>query len=147
VANWQLKKELEKIEGKYRNVNDPLSKQKEIDELIRFAEKVKKHVSEENWKEIPIDPNDQTELQKMIVNTPPYPKGFKFFKDFAETLIKDPKTGMYWSRHHGMPTLPPEWNKDKVEYSMQKYETGPYDYSRGWLYNFLKWILRFGSST
>jgi hypothetical protein len=144
LVNWKLKKELGLIERKYREKNDPVSKQKEIDELIEFVEKLRKHVSEENFKEIPIDSEKQTELQKIIVNTPPFPNNLDFFKDFAKTLVQDPETGMYWSRHHGMPTLPPEWQKDAVEYVMD--QDVPYDYSRGWLYNFLRWILNFGST-
>jgi hypothetical protein len=145
LAKWILKKELAKIEGKYRHISDLDSKKREIDEITKYAEKVIKHVSEENWKEIPTNPEQQTEIQKIIVNTPPFPKGFSFRKDFAKTLFQDPKTGMYWSKHYGMPTLPPEWEEQSVEKSME-HERGPYDYSRGWLYNTIMWFLRFGSS-
>jgi hypothetical protein len=136
IAEWKQKKELGLIERKYRHMNDPISKQKEIEELIRYADKVKKHLSVENWKEIPTDPEQQTEIQKIIVNTPPYPKEFDYLKRFAETLVQDPETGMYWSKSSGAPTLPPEWDKDSIDYEMEKQY--PYDYSRGWFYNFLK---------
>lgn len=142
IAEWKLKKELGLIERKYRHLDDPVSKQKEIDELIQFADKVKKHLALENWKEIPTDPEQQTEIQKIIMNTPEYPKSFEFFKEFAKTLVQDPETGMYWSKVSGRPTLPPEWNKDRIEYSFD--QDVPNDYSRGWLYNFLKNFFRRG---
>jgi hypothetical protein len=134
-AEWKLKKELALIERKYRYVNDPVSKQKERDELIQYADKVKKHLAVENWKEIPTDPEQQTEIQKIIMSTPPYPKSFDNFKRFAETVVQDPETGMYWSKISGKPTEPPEWHKDTIEHQM--HEQYPYDYSRGWFYNFL----------
>jgi hypothetical protein len=136
IAEWKLKKELALIERKYRDKYDPVSKQKEIEELIRYADKVKKHLSVENWKEIPADPEQQTEIQRIIMNTPPYPRGFNSFKEFAKTVVQDPETGMYWSNISGAPTLPPEWQKDTIEYEMDKQY--PRDYSRGWFYNFLK---------
>ncbi len=143
LLEWKLRKELALLERKYPHNNDPAAKQNEVNELVQLAERLRQHLSEDNFKEIPTDPEQQTGIQKIIVNTPPFPKDLDFVKDFAKTLVQDPDTGMYWSRHHGMPTLPPEWKKDAVEYVMDK--DVPYDYSRGSLYNFLRWILHFGS--
>lgn len=139
---WKLKKELGLIERKYKYINDPVSRQKEIDELLQFAEKLKKHVSKENFKEIPNVPEQQTELQKLIVNAPPIPKGSSFIKNYIDWVVKDPETGMYYSKISGEPTMPPEWEKDSLEYSMDFSSDVQYDYSRGWLYNFLRGLLR-----
>lgn len=141
LINWKLKKELALIERKYKDKNDPVSRQKEMDELIGFAEKLRKHVAEENYKEIPLDPEKQTEIQKIIMNTPPFPKGFDVLKNFAKTVVQDPETGMYWSTRTGTPELPPEWQKDELEYTMDSTSSLKYDYSRGWFYNLLRKLI------
>jgi hypothetical protein len=143
LINWKLKKELGLIERKYRDKNDPLSKQKEIDDLVQYAEILRKHMAYENMKMIPEDPEKQTEIQKIIWNAPPFPERFDWTKDYAKTLVQDPETGMYWSKHTGMPKLPPDWEGDQVEMMMDR--DVPRDYSRGRFYNFLRWILHFGS--
>ena len=143
LINWKLNKELGLIEKKYRYKNDPESKQKEIDELVEFAEKLKKHMSYENMKIIPEDPKKQTEIQKIIMNTPPFPEKFEWIKNYAKTLVQDKETGMYYSLQTGMPKLPPDWQGDQLE--MLADRDVPRDYSRGWFYNLLRWILYFGA--
>ena len=62
LIEWKLKKELDITERKYRSKNDSIAKQKEREELIEFAERLKKHVLE-NYKPIPEDPDKQTEME------------------------------------------------------------------------------------
>lgn len=145
LIEWKLKKELDIIERKYRSKNDPMTKQKEREELIAFAEKLKKHVLE-NYKPIPEDPDKQTEIQKLIVKAPPFPQNYDYVRNFAKTLIKDPETGMYWSIPKGTPELPPDWKKDQLEYRMEFSGSTPRDYSRGWFYNLLRKIFLAGDA-
>lgn len=137
LIEWKLKKELDMIERKYRSKNDPIAKQKEREELIAFAEKLKKHVVD-NYKPFPEDPDKQTDIQKLIINAPPFPEDFDYVKDFAKTLVKDPSTGMYWSIATAAPELPPDWKKDKLDYTMEFSGSTAHDHSRGWFYNLLK---------
>lgn len=142
--NWKLKKELGLIEKKYRYKNDPVSRQKERDELIEFVKKLRKHIVDNNV-EIPEDPDKQSEIQKLIVNAPPFPQGFDYYNNYAKTLLKDKETGMYWSLRTGLPAVPPAWQKDALEYELDITSSVQYDYSRGWFYNFLRRLL-FASS-
>lgn len=134
LIEWKVKKDTYYLQG----VEDGLQM---IEELKEYSERLKKHVSVENFKEIPRDPEQQTELQKLIVNSPPIPRDSSPTRNYIDWVVEDPETGMYYTKTSGCPTLPPEWGKERLEYGMDSTSSIPYDYSRGSTYNLLRKLI------
>ncbi len=134
------KQELERIEQKYRDKNDPESKQKEIDELLVFMDKLLKHMSYR--KVFSRNPEEQTELEKMIINAPPPPPGTDAKKEFGKYLVKDPETGMYFHKVSGTPQYSPEMNREYWDYAIEKTIGYKWDDNKNWFYNAIMIILK-----
>jgi hypothetical protein len=107
----KLKHGLKVIENKYKDKDDPVSKQNEIDELTQFIDKLKTHL--QNRRVFPRDPEKQTELEKMIINAPPIPPGDH---DYSVMVLQDPESGMYFSRISGCPAISPDMIKEYWEW-------------------------------
>lgn len=138
---WKFERDLYRIKKKYRGEVDSESAKKEVEELTQLIDRLRKHLSRENFQEIPEDPKQQTELQKMIVNTPRWSIGM----DPEITFIKDPKTGMYWSSVTGVPDLPYKLEKEVGEWVRAKdteYIAHVWDYKRGWFYNVVMGVIK-----
>lgn len=146
-----LKEKIGEIQGRYYNANTESSKQQEIQELINMVEKIKKHLIE-NWKEIPDDPEQQSEIQKMITSAPKLPPDFDIEKDYAKALIKDPDTGMYWARI-GVPVLPPDWEQVYQQHRLDLLGVGReshnilYDKSKPLIYRIIKSFFTWNTNT
>jgi hypothetical protein len=108
---YRLERELKAIENKYKDKDDPVSKQKEIDDLIQFMDRLRVHL--QNRRVFQRDPEKQTELEKMIINAPPIPPGDH---DFSVYVLKDPESGMYFHRISGTPELSPDMNQEYWEW-------------------------------
>jgi hypothetical protein len=132
--------ELEQIENKYRDKNDPESKQKEIDELLVFMDKLLKHMSYR--KVFSRNPEEQTELEKMIINAPPPPPGTDAKKEFGKYLVKDPETGMYFHKVSGTPEYSPEMNREYWDYAIEKTIGYKWDDNKNWFYNVMMFVLK-----
>lgn len=137
---YALEKFLRRIELKYEDKNDPESKEKEIQELIDFTKKLREHLKIR--REIPKDPEQQTEIEKLIVNAPKFPLGYDFARNYAKTLVKDPETGMYWSKQSGLPQEPPEWFEQFRKFNLEYLGVPQWDETRGWMYNIIGQIFR-----
>lgn len=146
-VDFLLKKKLSLIKRKYdRKKPDEYTEQEktqEINELLDYLKRLREHLMK--FEEIPLDPEKQSEIQKLIVNTP---KVKNWESDFNNPVIKDPETGFWWDAENGMPITSPykvwsksdpkdlESAKDYSEYTMKDIEGYvQWDYSRGWLYN------------
>lgn len=132
---YAMAKFLRRIELKYKDKNDPESKEKEIQELIDFTEKLKEHLKIR--RQIPKDPKQQTEIEKLIVAAPKFPKGYDYVRNYTNTLVKDPETGMYWSKQTGLPQEPPEWFEEFRNANLEMLGVHVWDDTKGWVYNIL----------
>jgi hypothetical protein len=137
----KLKRELRVIENKYKDKDDPVSKEKEIDELIRFIDKLKNHFK--NRRVFPRDPEKQTELEKLIINAPAPTTRVNINdpKDFARRFFKDPETGMYYDIRSGTPDLPPEMYPEYIKWKVDDAVGYEWDNNRGWFYNTIMMVL------
>jgi hypothetical protein len=133
----KLEKELKQIEDRYKDKDDPVSKQKEIDELTQFMDKLTSHLR--NRKAFSRNPEEQSELEKMIINTP-HPTTM-WSDDISKYLIKDPKTGMYYHKVSGRPDLSPEMYPEFEDWLTEWNNSYKWDKTRGWFYNILMIIL------
>jgi hypothetical protein len=133
----KLEKELNQIEDKYKDKDDLISKQKEIDELTQFMDKLLKHMSYR--KIFSRNPEEQSELEKMIINTP-HPTT-KWDGDISKYLIKDPKTGMYYHKVSGTPQLSPELYYEFQDWLNDFHRVYKWDKTRGWFYNMIQILM------
>lgn len=140
----KYQKELDFIRRKHRYAKDPAEMQKEIDELDAFMEKLKAHLSQN--KRISRDPAEQSEFEKLIVNAPKFPKGFDFVKNYAQTRIQHPETGMWWSKLAGTPEMSPEMQQEYWNWSDEAFGLYVWDKKKGWWYNFIDSFLHYLTS-
>lgn len=151
--DFLLKKKLSLIKRKYdRKKADEYTEQEktqEINELLDYLKRLREHLMK--FGEIPLDPEKQSEIQKMIVNTP---KVEDWVMTHNYPVIKDPETGFWWDAEQGIPLAAPykvwsksdpkdlESDRDYKEFVMKDIEGYvQWDYSRGWLYNmFMRFI-------
>lgn len=152
---------LRNLEKKYSklppNSYTPEQKQAEIDQLLADVRKLRDHISKRE--EIPMDPEQQTELQKILVNHPIVtPEQIK--KDPNSVIYKDPATGLLWDVNFGAPTIP--WELIEYdEYEMEQLKKGiklvvdaqfkrdypgiaEWDHSRGFFWNLFNRVLNTG---
>ena len=149
------------LEKKYSklppNSYTPEQKQAEIDQLLADVRKLRDHISRRE--EIPMDPEQQTELQKILVNHPIVtPEQIK--KDPNSVIYKDPATGLLWNVNFGAPTVP--WDLIRMdEYERKKFREAikmvvdadfkreypgiaEWDHSRGFFWNLFNRVLNTG---
>jgi polyhydroxyalkanoate synthesis regulator phasin len=136
----KLEKELKRIEDKYKDKNDPVSRQKEIDEVTQFIDKLRTHLS--STKRFSRNPEEQTELEKMLINTPNPTIAWATKDNLERFLVKDPKTGMYYRRTSGTPELPPEIGREYWDWVIEDTVGYMWDSNRSWFYNTLMLILK-----
>lgn len=136
----KLKRDLKVIENKYKDKNDPVSKQKEIEELTQFMDRLIKHF--ETTRVFSRDPEKQTELEKMIINTPnPGKVNVKDPKQLNKLFIKDPETGLYYHVARGTPEWSPEMQSEYIKWVVDDTVGYEWDNNRGWFYNTIMMIL------
>ena len=137
---WKYERDLYYIKKKYDKKTDSESIKKEIEELNQLIEKLRKHV--QNVEQIPEDPEQQSEIQKMIVNAP---KLERSVENWYKSFIKDPETGMWWDPGTGLPAFSPKIENEREKYvgSMSKqYIEHSWDYTRGRFYNIFVGIIK-----
>lgn len=148
---WKLKKELKRIQDKYRNATDKESMNKEIADIHKFLDKVKK-IRQTPTPQIPRDPSKQNELQKAIVNSPGPP-----YSDFFDATVRDEKTGIRYWKKDGRPALYPGWDYQDIDHPDRNefrklqvsIENGTYqwDENKPWFYNVIMDFLSIDDST
>jgi hypothetical protein len=132
-------KELKRIEDRYAYKNDPVSRQREIDQLIQFMEKLKAHLR--NRKKFSRNPEEQSELEKMIINTPTPETKWNQSIDVSKYLIQDPETGMYYHVVRGTPELPPQMYSELDDWLRERNNSYKWDKTRGWFYNMIQIVM------
>jgi hypothetical protein len=111
LIDWVSKRELGNIRRTYGLFGrDSEQYNAEVNTLTLMIERERKHFARDNYQQIPMDPEKQTEIQKFIVNA-----DLNDFPNFFHTSIKDPDTGMYWDFLDGFPCLSPTFKKYKIE--------------------------------
>ena len=138
---WKYERDLYYIRKKYAGPTSPKLIEKEIEDLGKLIDKLRKHLSRESYQEIPEDPKQQTALQKLIVNAPSTVPD----KPWLANWVMDPKTGMYWNAQSGTPVTPPELDKDFSDYFRAidtEYKAHIWDYKHGWLYNIFVGLIK-----
>jgi hypothetical protein len=137
----KLERELKQIEDRYKDKDDPVSKQKEIDEVTQFMDKLTSHLR--NRKVFSRNPEEQSELEKMIISIPNPKKRYDLNNptEFNKMFVKDPETGMYYHTIRGIPELSPEMYREFEDWLIEWNNSYKWDKTRGWFYNILMIIL------
>lgn len=109
----------------------------EMSALQQMIAREREHIARDNYRQIPMDPEKQTPIQKLIVNAE--------HEMYSDHKIKDPDTGMYWGFSDGFPRLSPEIEKyeiDKVRWESDKVLV--WDDKRSSTQNFFRFLRKFG---